>query len=358
MAPLTTLSRSSTTGSVIPGTSRPTMKDIASAANVSFKTVSRVVNEEPGVSDLLVAQVHEAIEALGYQRDDRAKSLRHRDETSSTIGFVHADIANPFFTAVHGALEQVATDQGFLILTGTSGENADRQNALVRAFAGRRVDGLVVVPVGEVQPSDSALRAEIERGTPVVFVDREAGLPGDLVLSDHRGGAKKAAEHLIIGGHRRIAFIGDQRDGFPSAERRIGFGEAVAAAEHVTTTIITDIDSPEAADRAVVEVMHRPAAERPTALFTAQDYITLGAVKALHALGLQHEVALVGFDDLAMADVIDPGLTVVAQDAEELGRRAGALLFSRLSGRRADSVREIVPVSLIRRGSGELAAVE
>ena len=104
--------------------------------------------------------------------------------------------------------------------------------------------------------------------------------------------------------------------------------------------------------------MSRPGAERPTALFTAQNYITLGAVKALHALGLQHEVALVGFDDLAMADVIDPGLTVVAQDAEELGRRAGALLFSRLSGRKADSVREIVPVSLIRRGSGELAAAE
>jgi LacI family transcriptional regulator len=335
------------------------MKNVADAANVSFKTVSRVVNEEPGVSDLLVARVHEAIEALGYQRDDRAKSLRRRDESSSTIGFVHADIANPFFTAVHNALEQVATDRGFLILTGTSGENADRQNDLVRAFAGRRVDGLVVVPVGEMQPSECpALRAEIERGTPVVFIDRAAGLPGDLVLSDHRGGAQEATEHLIIGGHRRIAFIGDQRDLFSAAERRIGFEAAVAASEHVTATIITDIESPEAADRAVVELMQRPGAERPTALFTAQNYITLGAVKALHHLGLQHEIALVGFDDLAMADVIDPGLTVVAQDAEELGRRAGSLLFSRVSGNPDESVREIVPVSLIRRGSGELSAVE
>jgi LacI family transcriptional regulator len=210
-----------------------------------------------------------------------------------------------------------------------------------------------------MQPSESpALRAEIERGTPVVFVDREAGLPGDLVLSDHRGGAKEVAEHLIIGGHRRIAFIGDQLDLFSAAERRIGFEEAVAASQLVTATISTDIDSPEAARRAVVELMHRPGAERPTALFTAQNYITLGAVKALHTLGLQHEVALVGFDELAMADVIDPGPTVVAQDAKELGRRAGALLFSRLTGRRADPVREIVPVSLIRRGSGELAAVE
>ncbi len=335
------------------------MKDVADAASVSFKTVSRVVNEEPGVSKLLVARVHKAIEELSYQRDDRAKSLRHRDEASSMIGFVHADIANPFFTAVHNALEQVATDRGVLILSGTSGENASRQNGLIRAFAGRRVDGLAVVPVVGSGPLESpALTAEIERGTPVVFIDREPGMPGDLVLSDHRGGAQQATEHLISGGHRRIAFIGDQRDLFSAAERRIGFEAAVAASEFLTCTIITDIESPERADRAVSELMQRSGAERPTAIFTAQNYITLGAVKALHRLGLQHQIALVGFDDLAMADVIDPGLTVVAQDAEELGRRAGSLLFSRLSGRSAASVREIVPVSLICRGSGELIAVE
>lgn len=335
------------------------MKDVADAANVSFKTVSRVVNGEPGVSELLVARVQEAIEELSYQRDDRAKSLRHRDETSSMIGVVHADIANPFFTAVHNALEQVATDRGFLILSGTSGENASRQNALIRAFAGRRVDGLAVVPAAGSRPLESpALSAEIERGTPVVFIDREAEMRGDLVLSDHRGGAQMATEHLIRGGHRSIAFIGGQRDLHSAVERRIGFELAVAASEHLTCTIITDIETPEDADRAVVELLQRSGTERPTALFTAQNYITLGAVKALHRLGLQHQIALVGFDDLAMADVIDPGLTIVAQNAEEVGRRAGSLLFSRVGGRSAGSVRVIVPVSLICRGSGELTAVE
>ena len=96
--------------------------------------------------------------------------------------------------------------------------------------------------------------------------------------------------------------------------------------------------------------------ERPTALFTAQNYITLGAVKALHRLRLQNQIALVGFDDLAMADVITPGLTVIAQDAEVLGRQAGALLFERLGGDRTDWVRVVVPVSLLARGSGEIAA--
>jgi LacI family transcriptional regulator len=340
------------------GTSRPTIKDVAEAADVSFKTVSRVVNREPGVSEVLAERVNEAIKALGYQRDDRAKSLRRRDEGSSTIGFAHADIANPFFAAVHDALEQVATDQGFLILTGTCAEDAERQSELIGAFARRRVDGLVVVPAGPGERTDStALRAEIELGTPVVFIDREPELPGDVVLSDHRGGAQQAAEHLMARGHQNIAFIGDQKYLFSAAERRIGFEAAVAASDSVEATIITDIDSLDAAERTTIELMQRPRAERPTALFTAQNYITLGAVRALHNLGLQHEVALVGFDDLSLADVIEPGLTVVAQNPEEVGRRAGALLFRRISGLTGGSVREIVPVSLICRGSGEIVAV-
>jgi len=333
------------------------MKDVAEAANVSFKTVSRVVNEESGVSALLANRVHVAIGALGYHRDDRAKSLRRRNERSATIGFAHADMANPFFVAVHEAVERVASEQACLILTGTSGEDVECLDALVCAFAERRVDGLVVVPAANMQASMApALRAEIERGTPVVFIDREPGLPGDVVLSDHRGGAIRATEHLIRGGHRHIAFIGDQRDLFSAVERRAGFVDAVEKADHMTGKFITDVHNPRAAEKAVVELMRLGVNERPTALFAAQNYIMLGAVKALHALGLQNEIAIVGFDDLVMANVIDPGLTVVAQDVEELGRRAGALLFDRLAGRLSEPVRVVIPVSLIARGSGEIPA--
>lgn len=332
---------------------RPTMKDVAIAAGVSFKTVSRVVNGEPGVSAELADRVHAAIIELGYQRDDGAQALRRRGLSSSTIGVVHADIANPFFTAVHDALERVASEAGSLLLTGTAAGDVERQDSLVRAFAGRRVDGLVVVPVADDPASYPALTREIERGIPVVFIDRELDVPGDAVLSDHRGGAREATAHLLARGHRHIAFMSDDPTLFSAAERRIGFTDTMAAAE-AEARIITGIMSPAEAERAVLELSRLDGPPMPTALFTAQNYITFGAVKALHARGLQHSVALVGFDDVPMADVIEPGLTVIAQHAEELGRRAGELLFGRLRGESTEPVREIVPVTLIERGSGEI----
>lgn len=328
---------------------RPTMKDVARAAGVSFKTVSRVINGEAGVSDLLRDRVNDAISELGYQPDERARILRSA-QLSRTIGFIHSDIGNPFFSGIHRGLEDIALSRGFLIVSGSSDEDPVRTEALVRTFASRRVDGLAVVPTGD-SPS---LDQEIAHGTPVVFIDREPGRQGDLVLSDHRGGARAATTHLIDAGHTRIAFLGDRRYLYSAAERLGGYHDALAAARLSTEWVVTDLVSPDAAEAATHRLMSAPEVERPTALFAAQNYLTEGAVRALHALGLQQSVALVGFDDLEMGDVIEPGITVVPQDARELGRRAGELLLRRIDGESGPLLREELPLQLIERGSGEI----
>lgn len=336
---------------------RPTMKDVAGAAGVSFKTVSRVVNREDGVSDQLTERVVAAIEKLGYQPDDRAQRLRRGGQLSATIGLIHADIANPFFAAVHSGVEQVARERSCLILSGSSDHEPDRQQEIVRAFAGRRVDGLIVVPVGDTStlPTASpAVEAEIARGTPVVFVDRDPGLVGDVVASDHFGGARRATEHLVKAGHRAIAFLGSRGQVYSAAERRRGFTETMQRASLATEMMAFDIRSAAEAEQVVAKLLH--ASEPPTAIFAAQNYLSIGTARALHRAGRQHDVAMVGFDDFEMADVVEPGITVMAQDGVALGRRAGELLFARLDDRARKPRRDVIPVTLLARGSGEIPA--
>ena len=339
------------------GSQRPTMKNVAKLAGVSFKSVSRVINGEPGVSRQLEERVTAAIAELGYQPDHGARTLRRTTPQSATVGVVHANISNPFMAAVHAAFEAVAATHGCLILSGTSMEQRKRHDELVHAFTGRRVDGLLVVPVGTPADGPSEiLEREITRGTPVVFVDRDPGFDADVVMSDHRGGAQLATRHLLEYGHRRIAFLGSRERVHSVTERRSGFENVMRNVAADPAAVITGLRTPDDAAKAVHELLSRPRAKQPTALFAAQNGLTLGAVRALHSLGLQQDIALVGFDDIDAVDIVDPGITTVPQNADEVGRRAGELLFNRLSGDQGPPMREIVPVPLVRRGSGEIPA--
>lgn len=334
------------------------MKNVAALAGVSFKTVSRVVNGEAGVSRQLEERVTAAIAELGYQPNHGARTLRQtKAPGSATIGVVHADIANPFMAAVHSAFESVAAANGYLILSGTSLEDPERHDELVRAFTGRQVDGLIVVPVGDAAaPPSARLEREIERGTPVVFLDRDPGIEADVVMSDHRGGAELATRHLLGHGHRRIAFLGSRERVHSVIERRTGFEAVMQAAAATPAALITGLRTPDESAKAVHELLNRPQEEQPTAIFAAQNGLTLGAVRALHARARHHDVALVGFDHIDAVDIVEPGITTVPQNARELGRRAGELMFERLLEGRTTPVREIVPISIVPRGSGELPA--
>src|SRR5690242_14104013 len=175
---------------------RPTMKDVAARAGVGLKTVSRVVNGEPGVTPDTERRVQEAIDALGFRRNDSARVLR-KGRTAS-IGLVIEDLADPFYGPLSRAVEEVARAHGALLINGSSAEDPEREQELVLALCARRVDGLIVIPAAD---DHRYLEPEIKAGVATVFVDRPAGrIDADVVLSDNFGGARAGVAHLIGGG--------------------------------------------------------------------------------------------------------------------------------------------------------------
>jgi LacI family transcriptional regulator len=330
------------------------MKEVAQLAGVSLATVSRVVNGNGDVRPDLAERVREAVRMLGYRRDLTASTLRRADRVSASLGLVVEDVSNPFFAALHRGIEDVARPRGVLTFVGSSDESPERERELAEAFGARGVDGLVIAPCAADQ---SYLERERRHGIALVFVDRPPRfMPADAVVSDNLGGAVVAVEHLLAAGHRRIAFLGDRLSVFTASERRRGYREALAAAHvaHDPALERTELFSSELADRAVRELLASP--DPPTALFAGQNLITIGALHALRALDRQRAVALVGFDDVDLGDLLEPGITVVAQDPHAIGRQAGELLFAQLGGQRAEPRQIVVPTTLIARGSGEIQA--
>ena len=330
------------------------MRDVASLAGVSLSTVSRVVNGSPPVAPELAERVEQAVEMLGYRHNLAARNLRRADGLSATVGLVFEDVSNPFFSAVHRGVEDVARERSVLTFAGSSDEEPARERELLEALLARRVDGLVVAPTSS---DHSYLAREVEAGIALVFIDRPPPfLDADVVVSDNVGGARTAVSHLIAAGHRRIGFLGDQPEVHTATERLRGYREALAA--HAIEEDPRLIAHPAFRATDAEETTRRllSVSEPPTALFTSQNLITLGAMRTLHEMGLQHSIALVGFDDVLLADVIEPGVTVVAQDPYRIGREAAELVFSRLDGYAGPSRQRVLPTPLIQRGSGELPA--
>lgn len=336
------------------GGRRPTLRDVAAVAGVSFKTVSRVVNDEPGVSATMAERVRRAIDELDFRPNAGASSLRRADRRTRSIGLVLEDVANPHSAALQRAVEDVATARGLIVFSGSLDEDPVRERALVRAFTSRRADGLIIAPASH---DLSYLAADVAAGTAVVCVDRPARqLAVDSVLTTNATGAAEGVRHLAAGGHRRIAYLGDLASIATAAERFRGYLSALAAAGLPAdpALVVHDLRSTSAADGAVTRLLGQP--DPPTALFTAQNLLTIGALRALRRLGCAREVAVVGFDDFPTADLVDPGVTVVAQHPGEIGRLAATLLIDRIAGLDRPPDTYVVPSTLIRRGSGEIAA--
>ncbi|MFF4642781.1 LacI family DNA-binding transcriptional regulator [Streptomyces sp. NPDC001389] len=324
------------------------MKDVAARAGVGLKTVSRVVNGEPGVTPDTEQRVQDAIEALGFRRNDSARVLRKG--RTATVGLVLEDLADPFYGPLNRAVEEAARAHGALLVNGSSAEDPDRERELALALCARRVDGLIVIPAGD---DHRYLEPEIRAGVATVFVDRPAGgIEADVVLSDSFGGARDGVAHLIAAGHRRIGFIGDHARIHTAAERLRGYREAMARAGLPVSGSWVSLGStaPEPVTSAARAMLTGP--EPVTALFAGNNRVTVTAVRVLAAL--TRPVALVGFDDFELADLLRPGVTVVAQDPAALGRTATDRLFQHLSGAGLPPSRIVLPTRLVPRGSGEL----
>src|SRR6266536_1570426 len=191
------------------GVPRPTMRDVAKAAAVSLKTVSRVVNDEGGVRPETAARVHEAIVTLGFRRNDMARVLR-QGRSSGTLGLVIEDVANPFYSDITRAVERVARSRGYLVIAGSSDEDPERERDLVRTLCERRVEGLLIVPAGD---DHRFLLPDLHVGMAVVFMDRPpGGIQADTILIDNVDGARQATEHLLAHGRGRD---GQQRAAWP-----------------------------------------------------------------------------------------------------------------------------------------------
>jgi len=327
------------------------MRDVAERAGVSLKTVSRVINAESGVAVATAARVGVAIDELGFQRNDLARSLR-QGITSSTLGLVIEDVANPFYSAIAQAVEAAARERGYLLITTSCEEDPERERERVQSLLRRRVDALLLVPASR---DHSYLVRETLGGTPVVFLDRPpVGIEADCVLLDNLGGARAAVEHLLAHGHTRIALIADPPELYTAAERLAGYRAALTAASVPAREELVRLGTHDTQQAEVVvrELLALPADRRPTALFAGNNRNAIGALRALR--DSDRRPALVGFDDFELADLLAVPATVVRHDSQLMGAQAAALAFARLDGAEHPAQTVVLPTELVARGSGEV----
>ncbi|OXS82912.1 LacI family transcriptional regulator [Kocuria marina subsp. indica] len=328
------------------------MKDVSAQAGVSIKTVSRVVNGETNVTPALAERVRAAVDSLGYAPDPLASRLRRGRGPIGAVAVVVEDVANPFSAVMHRAVVDAMAARNVVTLSASYDKDPGGERAAVLAFAGRRVDGVILMPTTADHQWLDRLR---ETGTQIVLVDRPvAGLQTDVVMSDHRAAARRATIHLLRHGHRRIGFLADAPDVHTAAERLAGFDEALRAAAVAARDglVHEELLGTGEAEQAAIDLL--TGEDPPTALLAGQNLLTIGAVRALRRLNLHHRIALVGIDDIPLADLLDPGITVVAQEPERIGALAAQQLLGRIAGDHTPATPHLVPTQLIPRGSGEI----
>jgi LacI family transcriptional regulator len=330
---------------------RATIRDVAALAGVGTKTVSRVINDEANVSPETRARVQRAVLALNFKPNQGAGALRRGDRKTLTLGLLVDAVDNPFSALINRAVETVAYRRDTAVLAASSDNDPERERRMVDAFTRRRVDGLILNTVSEDQ---GYLQTEREQGTPLVFVDRPpTGLLADAVVTDNYEAAVAATRHLISHGHRHIAHLGDEPAASTTRGRACGFRDAMAQAGRTNTSRqVQALRSEQEAYAAVHGLMQLD--NPPTALFTSHYLLTLGAIRALHDLQFEDRVALVGFDDIMLADLVRPAITVMAQDPIRLGTLAAERIFARLDGDTSPLQTGVVAAQLIARGSGEI----
>ncbi|XBH20897.1 LacI family DNA-binding transcriptional regulator [Jonesiaceae bacterium BS-20] len=330
------------------------MSDVAALAGVGVKTVSRVINEEPNVSLKTKEKVLRAVQQLGYQQDLYAGNLRRSDRRTRTLGLLISSVANPYASTLHRGVEGEAARRGTAVFAASLDDDPEKEQRLFDAFVQRRVDGLILTAVGT---SQSYISKEHERGTPMVFVDRiPQGVTADVIVADNFDGAFNGTNHLLKHGHRRIAYFGDNPRIQTSTARRDGYSHALMLANVPVAPelIFANFQTEKQTYAKVLEFLQLP--DPPTAIFSGQNLITIIIVRALRDLGLSNKIALVGFDDFELADLLEPPLTVVAQDPEQIGILAAKRIFERLDGDTSPPSTIIVPTKFIVRGSGEIRA--
>jgi LacI family transcriptional regulator len=311
------------------GTRSVTVKDVAERAGVSTATVSRVLSGSAGVGEPLKARVLEAARALSFRPNRAARDLRVG--SSRTVGVLIPDIENPFYTSVVCGIEDALSETDYSLLLANYNENPEAEARRLEVFRAEGVRGLII----SASRTPSLLYAELAKaGMPMVAVSRVLSrLRVDQVMVANREGAYSATAHLIRLGHHRIAIINGPTVFTTARDRQSGYEDALSeAGQSVEPELIVHCDFRRACGREAMEqLLQLPSL--PTAVFTASNLLTLGALQAIHEHNLEipRQIAIVGFDEMPWAGSLRPALTTVEQPAVEVGRTAAKLLLERIS---------------------------
>jgi LacI family transcriptional regulator len=327
---------------------RPTMSDVARLAGVAAMTVSRTLSGNVRVSAETRRRVEVAIEQLKYRPNEVAQALR--GQRSHSIGLILPYLYDPFFATCAHAVATVANERGYSVIVTMSNADPDTEYAEAGRMLERRVDGVVVIPTNLDQ---TRLTRSLFGKTPVVAFDRPLPDKGiDVVMVQNTAGARRMVEHLIGHGHKRIAFMGLTRSLFTINARFLGYRRALQDAGLQEDTFF-GCESEEETLRVLAEKLKGKSA--PTAILASNTLATRYVLSSIAHLGVRipNDLAFAGFDDLDLAEITSPPLSVVRQPAQEMGRVATSLLFDRIdrgeTPRTGDRI--VLPVEIVLRRS-------
>lgn len=309
-----------------------TIKDLASALNLSHATVSRALADHPRISAATKATVRELAREMGYVPNGSAQSMRTAH--SPVIGLMVPDIQNDFYASIAKIVADVAVSRGFQLALSITEDNPQRELNDLRAFAVSRAAGVIITPTETPEPETVALLKGIHA---VQLVRQHAALPAEAVVIDEEAATRAATEHLIHYGHRRIAYVGTTTDLSCGEYRLAGFRDAMQRAGLDATMTAVGPPRIEFAHRAVHGMMSSSRA--PTALIVGSSRLTVGALKALRGLGLTcpADVSVVGYGDPDWFELVGEGLTTVAAPVQPMGAYAINLLLARIHGESSTS---------------------
>jgi LacI family transcriptional regulator len=316
------------------------MMDVARTAQVSLATVSALINGTSNVSPALTERIEAAIQEIGYKRNAIARSLKLG--TTHTVGLTVPHITNPFFTEVVSAISQAFDRAGYAVMLFCTDEHLDNQDDQIRLLLDRMVDGLIVARVG----SDSRFKAIVDAAkVPIVLIDRLCdGVTADAVVLDNKGAVFEVIGHLVQLGHRRIGYISGNVDISTMHERGEGYREALDAAGLAFDPALVRLGNFHEGDgyKAAMELL--TLERRPSAIFSANNPMMAGAMKAIRDLGLgcPGDVSVACFDDFPWADVFQPQMTAIRQPVEAIGEQAAHLLLERIRGKAPEAPRRLV----------------
>lgn len=346
----------------------PTMADVARSAGVSVATVSHVLNGTRPVLPHTRQAVLDAIDTLGYTPNTLARSL----VTSRTrsIGLAVSAISNPYFTEILQGVEAAALEAGYSLLLADPHDDPGHERKVVQLLHERRVDGMIVAPSAHPHDLVGYLR---RHAVPTVFLDRaidagvldsttaggDAAAPAegapwyDQVCAESAGPTARLVTHLATLGHRRIGLVAGLPGLSTTVERVSGYRDGLTAAglAHDERLLVSGHSESAGAEQATAALLALP--DPPTALVTANNAMTIGALRALrrHSLSVPDDIALCCFDDFTWADLFSPRLTAIAQPSRELGARAVQMLLDRLDEPRRPARTVRLPCAFVHRTS-------